>query len=458
MTGDIFRLFSPGARLAIILFAMMGQIRNLSVLSVGSLTARPIPTRPAGPGPSQSTVMRSLQVNAAAFKGMGRLAFVCGGLLYILDGQAGRVRQLTKEGVSSQPAWSHDGEWLAFMHEATPKAMSAVWLARFDGTQLRQVSNTDLGYRFSWSPAKNVLAVDGKNGLLLVPVNGVRRRLREGGLSWAPDGGSLAYSFTLPFDFNHPEGRTDALRTITVEGGQPVNRLTAPGGNGIVLAGWWPNGKGLLYWLDPDHSASLMADGVDLYSLRLGASEPELLASGLDRRGWLSTSSGNRLVMVKGGPRIVWANKSLALINLESGNVQDLENLAGCVTIDPSLSPDGSQIALVAARDLGDHVWGFNRTEDLTSWVATRTLWVENSDGSGAHPLTAAGRGIYQPQWSKNGKRILYVKDNSLWLIGIDGGEPEEICGPLSYEDPTTGPFGYYGFVSYLDEMAWYRH
>lgn len=83
--------------------------------------------------------------------------------------------------------------------------------------------------------------------------------------------------------------------------------------------------------------------------------------------------------------------------------------------------------------------------------MATRTLWVENADGTGAHPLTSAGTGVYQPAWSKDGTRIMYVRNNAVWIIGSGGGKPERILGPLPKEKDL---FGFYGFASYHDVMA----
>ena len=114
-----------------------------------------------------------------------------------------------------------------------------------------------------------------------------------------------------------------------------------------------------------------------------------------------------------GGGRAVWTGKSLAVINLESGIARGLKNPEGTVTLDPALSPDGSRMAFVAARDLGNDVLGFEPGQ-LADWVATRGLWVGNAGGSGARPLTSAGTGVYQPAWSRDGARIMYVRDNSI--------------------------------------------
>jgi hypothetical protein len=71
----------------------------------------------------------------------------------------------------------------------------------------------------------------------------------------------------------------------------------------------------------------------------------------------------------------------------------------------------------------------FSKPRELAAWVATRTLWIQNSDGSGAYPLTSAGAGVYQPVWSKDGDHVLYVRDNALWIIGADSGQPEKVLG-----------------------------
>ncbi len=470
MRGNTRKLILAGAGTVIIILVVVSLICTPRL--PGAVSGAAGVSRTELGGPETASTIVCWAVNPAdALKGQGRLAIVCQNLLFVLDGRTDVTTQITHSGRASRPAWSHDGEWLAYMWAQDQQASGTLRLVRRDGTQARQVEQATPEAGFSWSPAGDVLAVSGQNGLWLVPAAGAPHQLLNVAAStpvWSPDGKTLAYSLTLPFDSSHPEDRSDALYTVDISGGQPVQRQVTPqagklaaGGEqlaaGIELAGWWPDGQGLLYWVDPLHSASLAADGMPLYSLRLGESQPKLLASGLNRQGWLSVAPPDNLLMVQGDGRIVWAGKNLTLINVESGQIRDLQNPAGCVSIDPSISADGKRIAFVAAKDLGDNVWGFNKPEDLTAWVASRTLWIENADGSGAHPLASAGQGIYQPLWSKDGSHILYVKDNSLWLIGADGGESAMICGSLAADDPTAGAFGFYGFISYQNQMAWFQ-
>ena len=459
MKLDSRKLILAGVSAAILIAAVASLTCTSWLSGSFSGSARAGRAVSGSPALASKTVVCWAHNPADAFKGQGCLALVYQKLLFVFDGYTDVTTQITDSGQVSQPAWSHDGEWLAYLYGTGSQMAPVTWLARRDGTQAHQVKQVASDGGFSWLPTDDVLAVGGQSGIWLVPAEGKPRQLSNAAASapvWSPDGKTLAYSVTLPYDSNHPEDRSDALYTIGIDGSQPVQRLVTPQ-SGIELAGWWPDGKGLLYWVDPVHSASLAADGMPLNSLQLGSTQPKTLAFGLDRPGWLSLAPRNNILMVKGGGRIVWAGQSLTVINVSSGDVRDLKNPPGCVAIDPSLSKDGSRIAFVAAKDLGAKTWGFDNNQDLMAWVASRTLWVEQVNGSGAHPLTSAGRGIYQPCWSRDGSHILYVRDNCLWLIGADGGEPGEICGQIAADDPTGGAFGYYGFISYGSKMAWFQ-
>ena len=98
--------------------------------------------------------------------------------------------------------------------------------------------------------------------------------------------------------------------------------------------------------------------------------------------------------------------------DVKTGSVEIIKSPGGDVAFDPSLSPDGRRIAFVAAKDMA-HV-AVNGPQAVKAWTATKTLWVENSDGSGAHPLLSAGSGVSQPAWSRDGNSILYTRDNAL--------------------------------------------
>jgi len=78
----------------------------------------------------------------------------------------------------------------------------------------------------------------------------------------------------------------------------------------IELEGVTPDGKWILYAIDPMGSASLAADGLTLRAVSVATGRSRVVASGLlydDYRAWC----GNKLVMTAGGDRISTHNKWL---------------------------------------------------------------------------------------------------------------------------------------------------
>jgi dipeptidyl aminopeptidase/acylaminoacyl peptidase len=236
-----------------------------------------------GPGPGPGPGLRPA-VGAIAFAGQGRLAFVSAGKLYVLDGSvAGRPAALDRVPAPADvvaPAFSPDGQWLAFL--VTPPSsypqvsfyLGTLWLARADGADAHPV--LDNASTFAWSPARDVLAVTvyPPNDSVLPDLYelgpGLSARLvpgASGPAAWSPDGRELAFASMS----GRPPGRfAGLLETVPAAGGTPVIRYRSPG-NALDLAGWWPDGGGLLSWIDAQSSASLAADGLPLVSVPLAA-------------------------------------------------------------------------------------------------------------------------------------------------------------------------------------------
>lgn len=434
---------------------------------------------------SKTAAGAGMNLNGAVFKNRGDLAFTWRGILYILYGDSGEVKQLSDSGQAFYPTWSADGQWLAFLtagdglmpqghgEQGTAAAGSGniengrLCLVSRDGRESRVLQGLQelpiVPASISWSPVNSILAVQGQGEIWLVPAKGEPYQVPPGtekfsGLSsWSPDGKSLACRSET--ELSQEERISKGCRMIFYAYNLDTGSLTTTGqlempvGTGALFAAWRPDGQGMLYWPDPAYSASLAADGLELHSLRWGESQSQVLPCGLGYRPWLSFFPDGRLLMVAGGGRFNWAEKNLTVCELETGNTKILPNPAGSVAVDPALSPDGKQIAFVAAQNLGRETGGFSEPGQLADWVATRTLWLENSDGSGAHPLKAAGGGIYQPSWSNDGTAILYVRDNSLWLVEAGGGNPQKVIGP--FPDWSEDLFGYYGYV-WHDNFAWF--
>lgn len=179
-------------------------------------------------GASSSAATQEPTVDAAAFKGRGRLAFLWDGSLYVLDGDASprpSLRVVDGSGKAAAPSWSSDGDWLAYLYMRDPKRrVGTLRIKSADGKRSKTVRGLPgRPGQLAWSPTSPVLAVtvagpDGFSRELWVVGPGRKprklARVEEGifSLAWRPDGKALAYTGTLPFA-NPPQGRSDALYT-----------------------------------------------------------------------------------------------------------------------------------------------------------------------------------------------------------------------------------------------------
>jgi Tol biopolymer transport system component len=122
----------------------------------------------------------------------------------------------------------------------------------------------------------------------------------------------------------------------------------------------------------------------------------------------------------------------------DGGNPHALTETAGD-NIDPSWSPDGSQIAFVSSRS------------------GSPQLWVMNSDGSNAHKITPdlaemGGRN----SWSPDGKRIAFYAgkggDRNIYTIAADSSQVQQITQGGDNLGPSWSPDGQWiAFTSFRD-------
>lgn len=420
------------------------------------LTGRALPTT------ARATLLSAAdggtpRVNTGAFRGQGALAFVWNGRPYLFDGQQGILPALPHTGTIADLSWSPDGQWLAYLDGVSPRVGGRLRVVRADGHDARPLTELPGPVQwYAWSSRGHtldlLLNMMGRSAATfwfdtLAGSYGAYPVAAQAGLL-SPDGRVLAYVETHVT--RDPGQRSDALDTVTTTG-ERLTRLFLARQAGIILAGWWPNGKGVLFWLDPVHSRSLAADGLGLYTMPLGGT-PRLLTSALLRR--LSFSpSGRQIVLMDGPGRELWHAKRLTTCEVETALCHAVPRRPGTVALDPVWSPTGTTWAFVQAQDRGRSAgaFGFTTTSALHAWVQTHTLWVATPQGTRARELPA-GTGVYRPQWSGDGRRLLFIRDNALWLIATRGGPPARIVGPFP---GTPDLFGFYGAPSWPITFAW---
>jgi Tol biopolymer transport system component len=408
--------------------------------------------------------------------GPGELAFVARSGLFLAGGPAGVLRRVSVPGLPSAPAWSADHRWLAFLVTKPPPtanpylqpAPSVLWVVTAAGAGARRLTPASWDITsFAWSPRTGRLAVavslpttklGGAGAVVTVTPRGARTTLATGdvsGVAWSPSGGQIAARLG---EFSTRHRWQGKLELLTPAGGPP-RVVTASNGNVLDLAGWWPDGSGLLFWTDIGGSASVAADGLPLNTVSLAGGRPRPVAGTMLVHGsWLAFSpSGHAAAVVAGGYREIWSGSKHVVICRFTGGCAAVAQPAGVISLDPSWSPDGR--TLVFARASATGPFGPNGHADFSPywirrWQATSRLWLANADGSHPRPLTAAGPGALDPVWGSDGS-LLFVRDDGLWLLPPSAARPTRVAGPLGALTGQAYYHTYYGYVPYPELAAW---
>jgi dipeptidyl aminopeptidase/acylaminoacyl peptidase len=409
-----------------------------SVIRLGTTSSGPV---------AQSTPV-GLFVNERALAGHGLLAFVSRGSLFVFDGENRKLTRVTAPGVpAGDPRFSPDG-WLIYRSGTTQ-----VGLARGDGSS----SHTIGAGAASWLPNGELLF---GNGVYRIGSNGRPIRVADvvrQPVAWSSDGDRYAFvRRSITHDKNGAFHGVERLQVASSISGTRITWLAHPFSftprsgfvgyavNGVVVL---PDQQGLLYWVDPLQSASLAADGTSVYELRSPGSRPVTLAVTVGDN--ISIGSAGKLALGAGGNRYAWTGKTVETCSPSTGQCKPLPTQPGVLSIDPAWAPDGHTLAFVEAAPESTSL-AFTQPI-LARWYATHSLWLLHA-GSTRPTKVAGTQGASSPTWSADGKSLLYVSGDALWLIPQQGASPEKVVAPLF---PKHNWPSYYGQINWANQFAW---
>ena len=435
-----------------------------------------------------------------------------------LYGHTTRVPEATPV-VPGSPTFSHDGRWLAYL--VTPQtgndSPSQLWIARADGTDARRVGHLTVDQLVGWSPTADGLAVTTETPepflyfdaelatkLLLVRPDGASRTLAAVSATrsrpvqiedaaWSPDGRAVAASLT---DGGVRGGGT-TVRAYPVSGGRPTTwfsiatRHALPGAdcgtpsrscNQVIadLAGWW-RGWGIGFWVYAD-GMSRDNDGASLAVLSAPGAQPRPVATTLSDgvTDAVAAGPGGSLAVVASttGGRDLGQGKVVescdththACAPLPGGSTWTGPDRDRCtypagapcsapptpgtagsaVSLDPAWSPTAPLLAYVKAPYTFDPALPWYAAHELFLWSAR----------SGSTRMLADVSGPSAPTWSHDGRDLLYVSNDGLWLAPVGSGKPVEIEHPLFPEQQwntigTTATISYYGQIPWTGQFSW---
>jgi Tol biopolymer transport system component len=154
-------------------------------------------------GSRQHAITRQFSAKRGAFSSDGRRIAFDGRAYYTLfdfdifvaDASGRRATRITRGSERDlMPAWSPDGETIAFSRQLTEESMPDIWLVGADGSDPRLLVEDALAP--SWAPDGSRIAFEGSGGVATVNPDGSSlRRLASGGEpSWSPDGRRIVFS------------------------------------------------------------------------------------------------------------------------------------------------------------------------------------------------------------------------------------------------------------------------
>lgn len=294
------------------------------------------------------------------------------------------------------PAFSADGRLVAYLENR--QSSSDLHIVRLGSHATVTVG----GVRsFSWSPQADRLVLTLATRVELIDAHGAV--LRRWDIADAFDELFSPSGRTIAIGSPGLRSRRGSLRLLRVDAGAQ-EELGQPGC--AEPAAWTADGSHLLFWRDPDCSASIAADGLQLDSIATaprwapGSRGPRLVnvARTLPYRNWVVPLAGDSVLVNSGGGRVAAEHKSLQRCDA-AGQCRPSPLPAGYSTVDPAIAKLSGRLFDVRVP----------RSAAMNDFLPRGTLWTAATATAPAHELRAAGTGVADPTPSADGSMVFFV-------------------------------------------------
>jgi len=320
----------------------------------------------------------------------------------------------TFPGMADQPAFSPSGDQIAFTWDGGDGKNLDIYVKLIGaGSPLRLTSNSAADMSPAFSPDGRYVAfvrrAEKENGIFIVPaLGGAERKLgrtdptvSRAGLSWSPDGKSLAVADRfLP-------GERFAIVLLSAEDGERQRLTSPPESSADAAPAFSPDGQTVAFV----RTEGLNSDDIYLTPVR-GGEARRLTDDGQHVHSLAWTADGREIVFSsnRGGGFSLWR------IGVSGGEPERVAG-TGQNAYSPSISRKGDRLVYnVSALD--SDIWRV----DAGSGAGNRST---------AAKLMSSTRQDHSPQFSPDGKKVVFVSDRSgseeLWVCESDGSNPVQL-------------------------------
>jgi eukaryotic-like serine/threonine-protein kinase len=394
----------------------------------------------------------------------------------VASGLNQKLTQLTfTEGIEEWPAWSPDGNRLAYVAEVD--GVRQLFLRTLsNGTERRLTKEGMDDIQPSWSRGVDRLAfVRAKSTGGKLEPNDINGWYQEGGDIWSiePETGravrlvedafSPAYSPTdgrLAFEASWGGARRIWVADST---GRNPRQITSDSSEAVVHTGprWSPDGSRLVFRRIESIKSDIMAVDVASQALTRVTNDNAINMDPV----WAADGQQIYFTSSRGGGLNLWRIRlgedgaSSSPVQLTTGAGDDVQ---------PSAAADGGRVAF-AVRGINSDLWRLpvspstglptgqpqpwvrtTRVESRGAWspdgrsiafnsdrLGEMNIWLRNDADSTDRQLTRGAGGDYQPSWSPDGKRVVFFSARSgnadIWSAEIQDGRLTRLT-----DDPAT--------------------
>jgi hypothetical protein len=419
---------------------------------------------PAQPSPKRAGARAPMALRSCppAVRHLGTIVLATAAGLELIDLRGCSVRVL-----ADVDAWtarfSPDGRWVAYSRLAG-YTFAGLQVVPTDGGRARSPLGGGI-VAWSWAPRRELLYGLTRDGSLLEASPTSRRRVIATHLGTSPYPSRLAVSPSGErVAFQRPRcPQSGAVVTINVRTGASTVVSTERGGS-PVLAGFSPDGRWLLFWRDPDCSASLAADGSGLEALPAAGGRSVSAISHMLQFPDFLTWCGRKLIAAASPDRETQTGSKLVATTPPSWRQRTIQPAPSLSWVSPSCAPSRRLLAVAAGAD--DAPTGFG--------LEHRSIWLLRPDGAVVRRMASPPAGELSdeaPRFSRDTDWILFVQSrvvtpayspahgqypmpisrDTIELIPTLGGRPVPVI------DFTSHDFSYYDHFRWPEEIDWYQ-